>query len=324
MKQHLLNLITEATGAETVISQQLIQSLWSGYGEILKVELSGDGPPSLILKAVTIPNKKNHPRGWNTDRSHNRKVRSYQVEIAWYRDWSERCGELCRVANCYSSVSGGQECVILLEDLDAAGFPKRKSHLNKAEVKLCLRWLANFHATFMGDKPSGLWRTGSYWHLATRPDELAAMQDKALQQAAVKIDAVLSACQYKTIIHGDAKLANFCFSWNGKQVAAVDFQYVGGGCGMKDVVYFLSSCLSEGECARWESELLDYYFSALSEALALQNKGIDGDAVKAEWLPLFAMAWTDFHRFLLGWMSTHHKINAYSQRLASKALAELR
>jgi len=324
MKENIEKLLLEYTGAKEVVSEQLIQSLWSGYGEILKVELSGDGPLSLIVKSVVIPDKKKHPRGWNTVRSHQRKVRSYKVEMAWYRDWSDRCGELCRVADCYSSVSQGQECIILLEDLDAAGFPKRKSQLSKAEVKVCLRWLANFHATFLGEKPTGLWKTGSYWHLATRPDELAAMQDKALQQAAAKIDAILSSCKYQTIIHGDAKLANFCFSWDGKKVAAVDFQYVGGGCGMKDVVYFLGSCLSEEQCNRWQSELLDYYFSALNDALILNGKEIDGAAVKAEWLPLFAMAWTDFHRFILGWMPTHHKINAYSQRLASLVLAQLR
>ena len=48
-------------------------------------------------------------------------------------------------------------------------------------------------------------------------------------------------------MHGDAKLANFLFTSDHSQVAGVDFQYVGGGCGMKDVAYLLS-CLDEDAC----------------------------------------------------------------------------
>ena len=39
--------------------------------------------------------------------------------------------------------------------------------------------LAELHARFLGEAPEGLWSEGSYWHLATRLDELAheAKQD---------------------------------------------------------------------------------------------------------------------------------------------------
>jgi len=103
----------------------------------------------------------------------------------------------------------------------------------------------------------------------------------------------------------------------------VDFQYVGGGCGMKDVAYFFGSCLTEQECEDWETELLEYYFSQLVFALESLNKNVDTAALKAEWLALFPLAWTDFYRFILGWMPTHQKANAYSRRLASKVLSEL-
>ena len=67
-------------------------------------------------------------------------------------------------------------------------------------------------------------------------------------------------CKFKTIVHGDAKLANFCFSHDLSNVAAVDFQYVGGGCGMKDVAYFLGSCLNDQELRTTENELLDFTY----------------------------------------------------------------
>ncbi|KAJ8377418.1 hypothetical protein AAFF_G00260230 [Aldrovandia affinis] len=35
---------------------------------------------------------------------------------------------------------------------------------------------------------------------------------------------------------------------------------------------------------------------------------------------MFSYAWTDFHRFLLGWMPGHHKVNKYSRRLARELI----
>jgi len=45
-------------------------------------------------------------------------------------------------------------------------------------------WLANFHAAFMGEQPAELWTIGTYWHLATRPDEFDALDDSPLKAAA--------------------------------------------------------------------------------------------------------------------------------------------
>jgi len=149
------------------------------------------------------------------------------------------------------------------------------------------------------------------------------LSDLELKNAARKIDLELRNSVYQTLVHGDAKLANFCFSRNGKQVAAVDFQYVGGGCGMKDVAYFLGSCLSEEDCREYERELLNYYFQVLKEALPAQQPGIDNVAVETDWRRLFPFAWADFHRFLKGWSPGHWKLNSYSEQLARKVIREL-
>jgi hypothetical protein len=106
-------------------------------------------------------------------------------------------------------------------------------------------------------------------------------------------------------------------------VAAVDFQYVGGGCGMKDVAYFIGSCLYEEDCERYETELLDYYFARLREALELRDSGVDPDALEQEWRALYPVAWSDFHRFMKGWSPGHWKVHSYSERIAREVIARL-
>jgi len=323
VKEHLNHLLLTATGAKAAARGEVIQSLWSGYGEIVRTELVGAEVSSVVLKYVVFPNQLNHPRGWNSGRSHQRKVKSYEVEMAWYANWSQRCGKACRVPHCFASETFGEEHLMILEDMDAAGFPLRKSHLSKPEVMLCLKWLANFHATFMGEEPTGLWKVGSYWHLETRPDELEVMESGALKNAASEIDAILNSCRFRTLVHGDAKVANFCFSEDGKGVAGVDFQYVGGGCGMKDVAYFLGSCLDELLQERWESEFLDCYFSELELAVAEQGSGLNFSELEEEWRAMFPVAQADFYRFLVGWMPNHWKINDYGKRVAMDVVAQL-
>ena len=90
---------------------------------------------------------------------------------------------------------------------------------------------------------------------------------------------------------------------------------------MKDVAYFIGSCLDEHDCERLETILLDSYFDALNLALAVHQPEINAAAVEASWRPLYAVAWTDFYRFLQGWSPGHWKIHSYSERLANKVVA---
>ncbi|MEM7152812.1 MAG: phosphotransferase [Myxococcota bacterium] len=313
----------EATRAEAVVSTEVVQSLWSGYGQIVRCHLRGAPRPSVIVKHVKWPSEQDHPRGWSTNRSHERKVKSYQVETAWYRDYAGRCSDACRVPQYLRAQTLGDEVFMVLEDLDASGFGARRRHVSAAEIEACLSWLAHFHATFMGAAPRGLWDTGTYWHLQTRPDELAALPEGPLKAAAATLDQRLSDSPFQTFVHGDAKLANFCFSPDGRRVAAVDFQYVGGGCGMKDVAYFISSCLDEDESERQEQSLLDLYFERLHGALARIGSDVDFDALHRDWRALYPVAWTDFYRFLQGWSPGHWKIHRYSEQLAREVLEGL-
>ncbi len=317
------DIIHKVTGATRVFKIEDIQTLWSGYGMITRYGLKGCSRDSIVVKHVKLPDQAHHPRGWNTDLSHQRKIRSYQVETAWYQNWANLCDDNCRIPQCLALESSADEFFMVLEDLDANGYPLRKGKVSISDIKCCLKWLAHFHGLFMGKEPTGLWPTGTYWHLATRPDELQVLSDLPLKHAAPLIDAKLSQSPYLTFVHGDAKLANFCFSRDGRQVAAVDFQYIGGGCGMKDVAYCIGSCLYEDDCETYADELLDSYFSGLKGALAQYNSPFNPTAIEENWRTLYPLAWTDFHRFMKGWSPGHWKINSYSERLAREVLAQL-
>lgn len=323
MDKEIEKRIVKAISAKAISQPETIQSLWSGYGEIVRYKVEGGERKSIVVKHVKLPDGGSHPRGWNTDFSHQRKVKSYEVETHWYQTYSKQCNEQCKVPECLYQEELEGELLIVLEDLNESGYALRKSSVSMEDIHACLTWLANFHATYLNQKPNKLWEVGTYWHLATRPDELDVMDDPLLKEAAPLVDQKLSECEYLTFVHGDAKLANFCFSSKGDTVAAVDFQYVGGGCGMKDVAYFIGSCIYEEECKKYEEPLLNYYFDALKKAIVEKNIEIDVEDLEQEWRALYPYAWTDFHRFLKGWSPDHWKLNSYSEKMARKVIKEL-
>jgi len=315
VKADLQSFILSATRASEILAVETIQTLWSGYGNLMRIRLQDATLKSIIVKEIQLDESNGHPKGWNTNIGHQRKLKSYEVESIWYQHFANKSPS--RLPKCFGVESLSDHIYILLEDLDDAGYPLRKQQLTWAEFSNVLEWLAKFHVGFLGQEPKGLWTIGTYWHLQTRPQELAALQDKELQPAAALIDDVLNQCNYKTLVHGDAKLANFCFSEQGT-VAGVDFQYVGGGCGMKDVAYFTGSCLSEKDCERLEKKILDTYFSYFHKALGYKHS-----ALEQEWRELYHVAWADFHRFLKGWSPSHWKINSYSERVTKQVIKKL-
>ena len=298
-----------------------LQSLWSGYGELWRAELSENGKTtSVVVKHVQPPHE-------NASRSHQRKLRSYDVERAFYERYAARCLDSpgCPVPRPRLLQKADSGWLFVLEDLDASGFSERSSHATAPQISATLRWLAAFHARFLGTAPDGLWKIGSYWHLATRPDELRAMRHPALREAASRIDARLNGARFKTLVHGDAKLENVCFTRAGEAergVCLVDFQYVGGGVGVKDVAYLLNGCLSARDCESAVPKYLDEYFHELRVALTA-NGASDAEHVEREWRALFPFAWVDFYRFLLGWASGSFDRDPYSERLTKDVLSTL-
>lgn len=299
----------------------MIQTLWSGYGELVRLYFE---KRSIIVKHVTLPKSSKHPRGWNTNLSHQRKLHSYQVEVNWYEEFSQVVDERCRIPQGLKCFQKEDEWLIVMEDLSSIELSYTIDNPSEKHLKASLSWLANFHAKYMGAKSDFLWEIGTYWHLDTRPDELEALRDMELKNSARELDTILNNTRYQTFIHGDAKLANFCFDKLGSKCAAVDFQYVGHGCGMKDVAYFMSSAIEPEDCEMMEEWVQDVYFKELKKALKYYQPDLDSQRIEKEWRVMFAIAWADFQRFLKGWSPDHFKINPYTDELTRRALDYLR
>nr|WP_297348333.1 DUF1679 domain-containing protein [uncultured Glaciecola sp.] len=326
-----LRFIESSFGDRNAVKMSSIQTLWSGYGEIARYFVPSIDN-SVIVKIVTPQMQSNHPRGWDGMLSHQRKLDSYINESIFYKQYSPRTDSLCRTPLCYFSFTGEPSSsaqneknsvtsLLIMEDLDQAGFINRYHEASLNTVKLGIRWLAYFHAKFLNQALHNVWPVGTYWHLDTRPDEFTNMPESELKSKAHEIDNALNNARFQTLLHGDAKLANFCFSANGSDLAAVDFQYVGRGAGIKDVMYFLGSCLNESELALYADRLLDEYFSILKLAVEHYHVNTDFVALEAEWRELLPFAWADFERFLIGWASEHYKLNGFMKQQTNIALA---
>ena len=287
-----------------------IQPLWSGYGEIARYHSARLNCP-VIVKHVAPPTVVEHPRGWHSNTSHQRKLSSYANEIRFYQHFARMCSDYCRVATCFATQDAAPEFTLVMEDLVNAGFDTLPKTLDVADMQPVLSWLAHFHARFLQQDIELLWPVGCYWHLGTRQDEWQAMADGALKQHAQNLDTQIRQARFQTLLHGDAKLANFNFASSLDDVAAVDFQYTGKGPGIKDLAYFVGSCLQNDALMTYHDDILNNYFGFLSDACQAYAPDIDFVALEHEWRALYPVVWADFHRFLSGWKPDHVKINDY-------------
>jgi len=287
-----LGWIANALDARSARRVQRIQSLWSGYGELFRIALDG-GPARTAIVKWARP-----PADAAADESLARKCRSFDVETAFYQAVAPRCDDSCRVAKLLAARTSAGEWILVLEDLDAAGYATRVDEADDAQLDAALAWLASYHARFLGEHVAALWPVGTYWQLDTRRSELAAIEDRALREAAPELAERLAAARFQTIVHGDPKEANFCFTADGARVAAVDFQYTGRGCGVVDVAYLLYGRSDEPRDGI-DRVRLDAYFGHLRRELA--GRTVEVDALEAEWRALYPIARLDFCRFLAGW-----------------------
>lgn len=316
--------IRKSTGATKILDCDSLQPVWGGNGEVLRVELAGAPADSVIVKRITVPSgtKRNKK---NKDASLARTLASYDNELAFYQDYSKQLlASRVRVPHFYSGQRLEDGWVFVLEDLLSEGFACARKEYSTTDIEAGLKWLSEFHAAFLGNSGTRLWKAGSYWNLANREAERAQMTNSRLKGSAVALDAAINQGKFKTLIHGDAKTDNFCFPVSGSgAVAGLDFQYVGLGCGMKDVMCLLDSCLDPYEVELESPRHLDFYFQELSKVLQEREPAIDVAAVEKEWRQLYPVAWADYYRFLDGWAPGKYPPEGHTEEMLKQALAYL-
>lgn len=295
-----------------------LTSLWSGCGCIIECTLD-DRP--CVIKAIKIPSRIHHPKIKQSEFALKRKQQSYEVEYNFYKHYSSLLPNKAKSIECVSAINNVNEYALVFKNFTKHGFAQASS----LHIKAVLTWLAHFHAFNFNKPATGLWQQGNYWHLSTRPDEFNKLDEAPdkksdIKSAAHKIDQRLSSCDYSTLIHGDAKLANFAASEPG-EILGYDFQYVGAGVGVTDVMYFMTSCFNDEELHKYADVHLAYYFSQFKSALNVYQPTINADDVIAKWQALWPITWADFYRFLAGWSPDHFKINSYMMAQVNTTLS---
>ena len=118
MNPNFKNYLLKTTNSSACKEIEVIQSLWSDYGKISRYQLVDSSLDRVVIKHISLNQSSVHPRGWNTNNSHKRKVKSYEIETHWYEKWSQNCSTSCRIPKFIGSFSEGHDQWIILEDLN--------------------------------------------------------------------------------------------------------------------------------------------------------------------------------------------------------------
>lgn len=294
-----------------------VQGLWSGYGSIIRCYSKNKDLNYIVKYIQTSEPTTPHPRGWSGDTSHQRKVKSYKVEMTFYQQYAKQCNKLCKIPKLVETIELNNGHLLVMEDLYASGYQISAQRNDWGRLKIAIHWLANFHSIFMFSKTDRLWPQGSYWHLGTRGDELMKMPASIFKTEANNLDLMLRNAKYQTLIHGDAKFENLCFHTKYNSVAAVDFQYIGRGAGVIDLAYLVGSALDNSGLQEFGDRVLPLYINTLITACKHNGVNINVEQLCKEYSVLYPVAWADFYRFLLGWNPDSWKINSYMMKIAN-------
>lgn len=344
-----------------VSPERTIQQLWAGYGSVKEFTASvrdAQDKTYFVVKRVNPPSDDtgsvSHAR---KIRSYHVEAHFYEFLVPMLNEmWAALSEESTltspEVPQPYfiqcdndsdDKEAGNQSFTFLLSDLRREYIHSSGYTLSLLETRAALRFLAGLHSTFWeradilqststcSANNKNVWECGGYWHLETRLDELECMPSEwdHLKRAAYAIDSRMKnksgRCKHQTLCHGDFKSANLLFSSsNAKEYecATVDFQYTGGGYGLKDVVMlFVSSVQTRLLSGNGERDLLQFYFDTLCQNL--DHLGIDKSGYTVEDVMIqYELCLVDYVRFMAGW-GFWGASSSYAERRVSSIMKEM-
>ena len=268
--------IVGQVGFTDVTDVTVIQSLWANYGKLYRCQAArrrdDETATQLVVKHFAPPLSAS-----DDSEDHLRKMRSYEVESAFYEKLSAKMIDRgCIVPELVGCTREGQSIALVMRDLGAqyGSFTVRRGNcMDMDEAKQLLRYLARFHGINWGQSVEGLWPEGSFWQLGTRMDELQYLDTSWKRYGldrdmALRIHELVTSLPHRTIVHGDAKAANFFWFDERGDVGGYDLQYVGGASPMRDIAYTLGCSLQEHLIERHEEALLRFYHGELLSHLS--------------------------------------------------------
>ena len=240
-----------------------------------------DGPSSIVAKCPSVD---------PGTRAIAQALKSYTLELGWYRELSRQIDVACPACIHCESDNGDQDFVLLLEDLAPAQSGDQLVGATIPEIEAALVQAARLHAPFWGDPRLNdiAWLQPSptagamirqmlpalYAQFRTRyADRLAADVLDLCDALMTRVDAYFDITPPAlTVQHRDFRIDNILFSPKGG-AHVVDWQTLAPGPGAADVAYLLGTSIADaGVRAREEERLVRLYVDQLAA------RGVDADA----------------------------------------------
>ena len=273
------------SGAETLASISAFKVETVGetagfLGDICRVFLTwsveGAGPSSIIAKFPTL-------RASNLETGQG--LLAYEREMKFYQHFSAECSLNPPKFYGGADVSGEGDYLLLMEDLAGARFVSQLDVLSSADTLACVRSLAAMHAQYwrapkLGDS-AGLYQFSDWaeiyepvirsgWPLFQQdfdvliPDQMRPMFEPG-NAAAGAIFKYFCERRPKTLLHGDARIENFCFDADSGEARAYDWQLAAAGPGIYDLIYFFANSVAPETLFEEGEALLKAYHASLVE-----------------------------------------------------------
>lgn len=201
-------------------------------------------------------------------------MRSYALELGWYRELSREIGVSCPACLHLEANADATEFALLLQDMSPAEQGDQLAGATVAQIDAALTQAARLHAPFWGQARLNDigWLQQSPMAASMFRQMTAALYPRFRERYAERLAPdVLDLCDAfvahadkyfeftpsaPTVQHRDFRIDNILFSTDGASACVVDWQTLGPGAGAADVAYLLGTSIADPAVRAGEEERL--------------------------------------------------------------------